>query len=139
MNESTHRCAVLIVDDDPDMQELLRVALVADGYDVTAVSNGRDALFHLRSTPETCMIVLDLTLPDMDGMQFRAAQRRDRSLAWIPVVVLSGAIDGPALAHEIGAGAFVPKPVDLDRLREAMLQIGCCQASPADAARQLRV
>src|SRR5687768_6577648 len=105
MNESTHRCAVLIVDDDPDMQELLRVALAADGYDVTAVSNGRDALFHLRSTPETCMIVLDLTLPDMDGMQFRAAQRRDRSLAWIPVVVLSGAIDGPALAHELGAGA----------------------------------
>jgi DNA-binding NtrC family response regulator len=130
MNESTHRCAVLIVDDDPDMRELLRVALAADRYDVTAVSNGRDALIHLRSTPETCMIVLDLSLPAMDGMQFRAAQRRDRSLAWIPVVVLSGAIDGPALAHDMGAAAFVPKPVDLDRLLGAMHRIGCCQAYP---------
>jgi CheY-like chemotaxis protein len=66
----------------------------------------------------------------MDGAQFRAAQLRDRSLAWIPVVVLSGSIDGGVRARELGARAFVPKPVDLDRLRAALSRIGCCQARP---------
>src|ERR1043165_9426133 len=92
-----HHCSVLVVEDGPDLRELLRVALSADGYVVTTVGNGREALRHLRSTAETCIIVLDLTLPVMDGRQFRAAQLRDRSLAWIPVVLVSG--DGEAAQH----------------------------------------
>ena len=96
MSESKHRCAVLIVDDDLDSQEMVRLALDAAGYTVATAANGRDALVHLRSTAVTCIIILDLTLPQMDGAQFRAAQLRDRSLAWIPVVVLSGSVDGAA-------------------------------------------
>ncbi len=90
MPDVAHRCAVLFVDDDPDSQELVRLALNADGYAVATAANGRDALVHLRSTADTCIIVLDLTLPQMDGAHFRAAQLRDRSLAWIPVVVAVG-------------------------------------------------
>ena len=131
MPETTpHRCTVLIVDDDPDSQEMLRLALAAAGYGVATTANGREALMHLRSTADTCIIVLDLSLPQMDGMQFRAAQLRDRSLAWIPVVVLSGSLDGVVRARELGARAFVPKPVDLDRVRAALRRIGCCQARP---------
>jgi CheY-like chemotaxis protein len=126
MPDVAHRCGVLLVDDDQDSQELVRLALNADGYAVATAANGRDALVHLRSTADTCMIVLDLTLPQMDGARFRAAQLRDRSLAWIPVVVLSGTVEGAARARELGARAFVPKPVDLDRLRAALLRIGCC-------------
>ena len=133
MRETTHRCAVLIVDDDADSQEMLRLALDAAGYTVSITANGRDALTHLRSTANTCIIILDLSLPMMDGAQFRAAQLRDRSLAWIPVVVLSGSIDGAVRARELGARAFVPKPVDLDRLRAALRRIGCCQARPRSA------
>jgi CheY-like chemotaxis protein len=130
MSDGAHRCAVLVVDDDPELQEMVRLALGADGYSVATAANGRDALMHLRSTADTCIIVLDLTLPHMDGPRFRAAQLRDRSLAWIPVVVLSGSVDGAAQARDLGARAFVPKPVDLDRLRAALRRIGCCQARP---------
>jgi CheY-like chemotaxis protein len=130
MPETGHRCAVLIVDDDSDSQDMLRLALGAAGYTIATASNGRDALMHLRSTADTCIIVLDLSLPHMDGTQFRVAQLRDRSLAWIPVVVLSGSIDGAVRARELGARAFIPKPVDLDRLRAALRRIGCCQARP---------
>ena len=130
MADTAHRCTVLIVDDDPDSQEMLRLALDAAGYSVATAANGREALIHLRSTADTCIIVLDLSLPQMDGMQFRAAQLRDRSLGWIPVVVLSGSVDGVFRARELGARAFVPKPVDLDRLRAALRRIGCCQARP---------
>ena len=135
MPDAGHHCTVLIVDDDPEAQEIMRVALSAEGYHVCAAATGRDGLMHLRSTPETCIIVLDLGLPQMDGMRFRATQLRDRSLAWIPVVVVSGSVDGAAQARDIGARAYVPKPVDLDRLRGALRRIGCCHARPREEHR----
>ena len=109
---------------------MLRVALSADGYQVSAAANGREALDHLRSTPETCMIVLDLKMPVMDGAQFRAAQLRDRALAWIPVVVVSGAEDGAHEARELAARSFVQKPIDLEAVRRAMQRVGCVRAKP---------
>jgi CheY-like chemotaxis protein len=125
-----HNCSVLVVEDEPELRELLRVALKTDGYEVATVANGRDALTHLRTTADTCSIVLDLSLPVMDGRQFRAAQLRDRSLAWIPVVVISGAVDASRDARDIGARSFVRKPVDVDELRRALRHIGCCLARP---------
>jgi CheY-like chemotaxis protein len=125
-----HRCTVLVIDDDAEVRDLLSVALTADGYRVDAVGDGREALHHLRSHAETCIIVLDLMLPVMDGLQFRAAQLRDRSLAWIPVVVMSAAAEGLRQAREIGARRFVRKPLDLDEMRHALRHIGCCRTRP---------
>jgi CheY-like chemotaxis protein len=125
-----HRCSVLVVDDDADTRELLRVALAADGYAVATASNGRDALDHLRSHAETCIVVLDLLLPVMDGVQFRTAQLHDRSLAWIPVVVMSGAVDADHQARELGARRVLRKPLHLDDVRLALRGIGCCQTRP---------
>src|SRR3954447_25296320 len=127
---ANHRCSVLIIEDDGELRELLRVALEGDGYDVATVANGRAALNHLRSTADTCIIVLDLLLPVMDGRAFRAAQLRDRSLRWIPVVVLSGGVESARDARELGARSFVRKPVDVDELRRALRRIGCCLAHP---------
>jgi CheY-like chemotaxis protein len=120
-----HRCSVLVVDDDPDVREMLRVALKSEGYEVATAANGVDALHHLRSTPETCVVLLDLLMPLMDGGAFRAALARDRSLSWIPVVVMSGGFEVARQARELGARSFVPKPVDLDRLRRVLGSIRC--------------
>ena len=125
-----HQCTVLVVEDEPDTQEVLRVALEAEGYAVKAVDNGRDALKHLRSTAETCMIVLDLTLPVMSGRRLREVQLRDRSLAWIPVVVVSGGLESARDARELGARSFVRKPIDVDELRGALRRVGCLRAHP---------
>jgi CheY-like chemotaxis protein len=125
-----HRCTVLVVDDDAEGRDLLSVALAADGYQVNGVNNGREALHYLRSHVETCIILLDLMLPVMDGRQFRSAQLRDRSLAWIPVVVMSAAADGAREARDLGARRFVPKPLDLDEVRRALRHIGCCRTRP---------
>jgi CheY-like chemotaxis protein len=125
--DERHRCSVLVVDDDPALRELLVVTLETDGYDVAAVGNGRDALRHLRSNAETCLIVLELVLPLMDGAQFRAAQLRDRSLAWIPVIVMSAAIGANRRARDLGARSFVRKPINLDELRQALRVITCCR------------
>jgi CheY-like chemotaxis protein len=90
---SSHRCTVLVVDDDPEVRELLRVALGSEGYQVATVPNGREALHYLRSSPDACIILLDLMLPVMDGAHFRTAQLHDRSLAWIPLVVMSATFE----------------------------------------------
>jgi CheY-like chemotaxis protein len=125
-----HRCSVLVIEDDAELREVLRVAVSTDGYQVATVANGRDALTHLRTTADTCIILLDLSLPVMDGRQFRAAQLRDRSLAWIPVVVISGSVDASRDARDIGARSLVRKPVDVDELRRALRHVGCCLARP---------
>jgi CheY-like chemotaxis protein len=120
-----HRCTVLVVDDDADVRELLRVALSAEGYHVACVANGREALDHLRSHVDVCMILIELRLPVMDAAHFRAVQRRDRALGWIPVVAMSGIVDGDREARQLGARRFLPKPLDVDEVREALRHIGC--------------
>jgi CheY-like chemotaxis protein len=120
LDARTERGSVLIVEDDPEVQEVLRVALTADGYSVESAATARDAIDYLRSHADTRAIVLDLLLPEFDGAEFRRIQLRDRSLAWIPVVVMSAAIDAERLAREVRADAFVRKPVDLDELRRAL-------------------
>jgi CheY-like chemotaxis protein len=125
---AAHRCSILIVDDDADVRELLRVTLETEGYRVACVAHGRDALHHLRSHAETCLILLDLLLPVMDGRQFRKAQLRDRSLAWIPVVLMSGAPDPERATRELGARRLVRKPLDLDEVKHALSSIDCSQA-----------
>jgi CheY-like chemotaxis protein len=134
MTDTSHRCSVLVVDDDVDIRELLRVALASDGYNVAGVPNGREALHHLRSHADTCIILLDLLLPIMDGPQFRRAQLQDRSLAWIPLVVMSGSVDADRRARELGARSVISKPLDLDDVRQALRVIGCCQARPRRTA-----
>lgn len=131
--DSSHRCSVLVVDDDADVRELLRVVLLAEGYNVAAVDNGRAALDHLRSHADTCLILLDLMLPIMDGTHFRTAQLHDRSLAWIPVILMSGASDSDRRARELGARRLVRKPLDLDEVKQALRYVGCCQARPRRA------
>lgn len=130
MATTEHRCTVLIVDDDEDIRELLRVALTTDGYRVASVPNGREALHYLRSHVETCVIVLDLVLPVMDGAQFRRVQLQDRALAWIPIVVMSATLDVDRRARELGARHVLHKPVNLDEVRRTLRLVGCCQARP---------
>ena len=127
---TTHRCTVLVVEDDPDLRELLCIALAADGYAVATVDNGREAMHYLRSHADVCIILLDLRLPIMDGTQFRNAQLRDRALAWIPLVVMSGSEDAARHARELGARRLVRKPLDIDEVKTALRFIGCRQARP---------
>jgi CheY-like chemotaxis protein len=134
-----HRCSVLVVDDDPAVRELLLVALTGEGYDVATVGNGREALHHLRSHAETCVIIMELVLPVMDGRAFRIVQLRDRSLAWIPVVMMSAASDADRRARDLGARFFVRKPLNLDEMRHALRRIGCCQTRPRAAAPALTI
>lgn len=111
------RSAVLVVEDDSDIRFGLEVLLKDEGYKPLTAANGRQALALLRSMPELPgLILLDLMMPDMDGWQFRAEQRRDPALASIPIMVLSAEADLPRLTAKLGAVGVMQKPVHVEEL-----------------------
>ena len=107
---------VLVVDDDPAFRDVLTILLRGAGYAVETAANGRRALGLLRAAAPPCLIVLDLSMPVMDGPQFLDALRQDPALAGVPVLVTSARRDGQEAADALGAVGYLEKPVDLDAL-----------------------
>jgi DNA-binding response OmpR family regulator len=105
--EHPMRPRVLVVDDDPDLCELMAQMLTGEGFDADVASNGQDALDKAHANPPR-VIVLDMTMPVMDGWVFRAHQRYDALLAAIPVILLSAV--QPARLRNVGAAAALRKP-----------------------------
>src|SRR5262249_51811107 len=84
---------VLVVDDDPDVREMVTVALRERGYEVIAVGSGTKALAYLEQGTQPRLILLDLLMADMDGWTFLAQRNRDPLLSRVPVIVLSAQPD----------------------------------------------
>lgn len=99
---------ILLVDDNSDVLEVIRVLLETEGYTVTTASHGADALAQLRSGLRPCLIILDLTMPVMDGWQFRDEQLADPELSGIPTIIYSavGSLASSTVGTMRVAGAF---------------------------------
>lgn len=105
---------VLIVDDDGTIRDIVSMALSADGYEVMAASNGRDALALIDQT-ELSLILLDMRMPVMDGWAFARAYH-DRPGTHAPILAFTAARDVADRAEQIGAAGYLAKPFDLDEL-----------------------
>ena len=105
---------VLVVDDDHDIRQSLVELLEDAGHQTVAASNGKEALQFLRSNGRPCVILLDLTMPVMDGATFRARQLSDPVLSMIPVAIITAA--GPERAAAVQADAVFPKPLNVESL-----------------------
>ncbi len=108
------RRTVLIIDDEPDIREIFETLLGHDGYDVLTASDGAEAMDLLHDGARPDVILLDLMMPQMDGWQFRVAQRNDPTIAAMPVIAVSA--DRTAKAAAIDADAYLAKPVDVNTL-----------------------
>jgi len=112
--------AVLVVDDDPDTREALSELLDASGLRVLQAENGKIALEVLKRTPQfPCLVLLDLSMPVLDGRGFLKRLAKDPLLRDIPVVVIS-ASNQPAELE--GIEEFLRKPVRVERLMEIIDQ-----------------
>jgi DNA-binding response OmpR family regulator len=115
---------ILIVDDDPDMLELLRVNFERAGFDVETAASGMEALHHARRLlPD--LIVLDVLLPDLDGMSVCEILRRQPSTGDIPVIMhtaIGGQLSRLA-GLESGADAYFAKPVSPLDLVDKVLEL----------------
>jgi CheY-like chemotaxis protein len=109
--------SVLLVDDDPYIRETLSELLDANGYEVLEAENGQIALDVLKNTPRFPLVVLlDLSMPVLDGREFLRRRASDPILRSIPVVVVSGS-NPPADPLE-GIDEYLRKPVKFERLME---------------------
>lgn len=112
---------LMIVEDDADISDAMAAALEDHGYAVIVAANGQEALDELRAaTRLPRLILLDLMMPVMDGWQFRAVQKAEAALADVPVVVLSAHIDVRSAAEQLGAVAWMKKPIDLRTLLQVI-------------------
>lgn len=102
---------VQIVEDSPDIAELIRHYLNRAGYDTTLFASGRDALLSARQSPPD-LVVLDVMLPGMDGLQVCQALRAEPATAAIPVLMLTakGEEADRVRGLELGADDYVTKP-----------------------------
>ncbi|MFQ5415519.1 MAG: response regulator [Myxococcota bacterium] len=102
---------ILVVDDEPDLLELVRINLTQAGYEVETAVDGRSALASVRrSAPD--LIVLDLMLPDISGTEVCRALRADANFASLPIIMLTARADevDRVVGFELGADDYVTKP-----------------------------
>jgi CheY-like chemotaxis protein len=123
---------VLVVEDDPDIQETIRDLLEARGCVVDVADDGLHALERLRGARRrTCLILLDLMMPTMNGWQFRELQLKEPDLASVPVVVLSADGSTAQRAAELGVAGYLRKPVQLDDLLATVERFCGCEVPSA--------
>jgi CheY-like chemotaxis protein len=122
---SATRATVLIVDDDPAAQHIIGAHLARDGYRLLFAASAPEALTMAREhRPDA--ITLDVMMPQVDGWTMLHTLKADPELASIPVILVTANQDR-SLGFELGAIAFLTKPVDREALLEAMR--ACCSDS----------
>jgi CheY-like chemotaxis protein len=126
------KVTVLVVEDDKDVREIVCDILEDEGYRAVAAADGHEAMERLRDGTKPCLILLDLTMPRVDGWTFRDWQRKTPSYSDIPVVVLSAARNISAEARKLSAAGYVEKPVAMDALLK-VVEAHCQPPGPAAA------
>ena len=122
---------VLLVEDDDDTREVLRLILELDGMCVTPAQDGLDALVRIeelrgRDPGAPYAIVLDYMMPRFSGAQFRERQLANPAIAGVPVILVSAVSDLPSHATALHPFAVLQKPIDPDELTTVVRE--ACEA-----------
>ena len=106
---------LLVVEDDPALAQALALALSRRGFRVSQSTNGKSAL-ERATHEEFAAIVLDLTLPEMDGLDVLRAVRAHGTTTPVIVLTARGTVGDRVQGLRLGADDYLPKPFDLDEL-----------------------
>jgi len=132
-NQISMERTVLVVEDDRELAGVLADALSEYGYRVECAHDGAVALARLESE-RPAAIILDLLMPEMDGLQFLGSRRDNRVLSGIPVIVLTGQRGMTHKARALDADVVLEKPVKLLMLVDAIHRLVEARGQrPADA------
>lgn len=120
---------VLVVEDTDDSRDVLGALLEIEGYRVAYAVDGRDALDQLEGGLRPCLILLDVSMPRMNGIEFRRAQTADERFRDIPVILYSAVHEITWLYPSLDA-TVCRKPIDVDHI----LQLVAERCAPPQAA-----
>jgi DNA-binding response OmpR family regulator len=109
---------LVLVEDDPDLSTTLGIALERDGYQVARFSTGRDGLEGILDSPPD-LVILDLNLPDLDGLGVCRELRETPAVADLPIIILTARVteSDRVLGLDLGADDYITKPFSLRELR----------------------
>lgn len=106
---------ILVVEDDADIADVLQRGLQAEGYRVVTVASGRDAITRTREQ-DYRLIILDLILPDLDGMEVCRMLRHEQSQALILMLTARDGLDDKIQGLRLGADDYLTKPFSFEEL-----------------------
>jgi CheY-like chemotaxis protein len=111
---------ILVVDDEPDILMTIRMVLKTGGFEVIEAEDGAQALERAQEMPDA--MVLDIRLPDIDGLEVLRRMKADEKLSGIPVLCLSAHSSPSTVQHALalGASGYMSKPFDVPELRAAV-------------------
>ncbi len=114
MSDPVH---ILVLEDDPSVQTLLRKQLTAQGYQVTIASDGLDGLMKLEQVHPD-LVLCDVMMPNLDGIEFVRAIKSHGGAQRVPVIFLTAKTDPRSMIDGINVGArfYVTKPFTIDDL-----------------------
>jgi CheY-like chemotaxis protein len=110
------RGSILVVDDDPDIREIMVIALESEGYCVATATDGAECMRQLRvgNGKRPCLILLDMMMDGMNGWDVCAELAKDSRLATIPVVILTG--NNQITGEGLPVTGLLRKPIQLATL-----------------------
>ena len=106
---------VLVVDDDATIRRLLQITLETEGFEVTTAGDGIEGLRMAQQEPKPDLVLLDIMMPGMDGLQVCHTLKNDEATKDLPVVLLSAKAQSHdiELGLRVGANDYITKPPDL--------------------------
>ena len=110
------------MDDEENAREALSKILIHDGYDVSSVANGLEALNFLRSR-EVELIITDINMPEMNGLEFLRELNRNRPQSNVIMLTAYGEVESYLEAMNLGAFEYINKPVKYDELKKVIKMI----------------
>lgn len=115
---------ILVVDDAADNLAMISLALQQQGYQVVTASNGEDAVSVATQTHPN-LILMDINLPELDGLGATRRIREDESLRGIPVIAVTafGTEGFQRAAYDVGVAGYLTKPIDLDRMNQLIARL----------------
>jgi CheY-like chemotaxis protein len=126
---------ILVVDDAADNLAMISLALQQQGYKVVTAANGEDAV-TVASQTQPNLILMDINLPELDGLGATRRIRENEALREVPVVVVTafGTEGFQRAAYDVGASGYLTKPIDLDRMNLLIARL----LSPEGSVRLLK-
>jgi two-component system, OmpR family, alkaline phosphatase synthesis response regulator PhoP len=136
VNDVPHLTHALVADDEPHIGRIIKMKLEQGPFRVTLAYDGREALEVLRREPDIAIVLLDLMMPYLSGIDVLAEMKKDERLKHLPTIVLTaaGQEQQHRLAMELGASEFLTKPFSPKRLYARTAELAGVATEPsADA------